>query len=292
MTLLLLLLASCGGAERSGGGTGDPRVGVYVSSNWGFDTSSYWIEGPDGLLLVDTQFLPSAAEAFVRRAEEATGKRARLAVVLHANPDKYNGVGVMRRHGIRVVSAAAVVARIPEIDVERRRSFAVRYAPDYPEALVLPESFGDATTVLRVGGLEVTAHVLGPGCSNAHVVLEWQGHVFPGDLVANGSHSWLKEADLGAWLARLAEMEAMRPRFVHPGRGATGGPGLLAAEREYLTRARALVAAEHPRVPLDPAAVDRVERAMLDAYPRHHFPVFVRGGIPAEFRRQAQAAPP
>lgn len=37
---------------------GDPRVGTYISSTWGFSTASYWIEGPTGLVLIDTQFLP------------------------------------------------------------------------------------------------------------------------------------------------------------------------------------------------------------------------------------------
>src|SRR3712207_7090900 len=29
------------------------RVGTYVSKGWGFSTTSYWIEGPDGLILID-----------------------------------------------------------------------------------------------------------------------------------------------------------------------------------------------------------------------------------------------
>ena len=44
---------------------GDGRVGTYVSKAWGFTTSSYWIEGPDGLIRIDTQFLESAADKFV-----------------------------------------------------------------------------------------------------------------------------------------------------------------------------------------------------------------------------------
>jgi hypothetical protein len=33
---------------------GDPRIGQYVSSAWTFATSSFWISGPEGLVLVDT----------------------------------------------------------------------------------------------------------------------------------------------------------------------------------------------------------------------------------------------
>src|SRR5579884_751926 len=73
----------------------DARVGRYVSSNWGFSTNSYWIEGPEGLVVVDTQFLPSAAAEMVSWAEQATGKKVVLAVVLHPNPDKFNGTEVL-----------------------------------------------------------------------------------------------------------------------------------------------------------------------------------------------------
>src|SRR5438309_652995 len=63
----------------------DARVGTYVSSVKGFVTSSYWIEGPDGLVVIDTQFLTSAATELLDWAERATGKKVVLAVVLHPN---------------------------------------------------------------------------------------------------------------------------------------------------------------------------------------------------------------
>jgi alkyl sulfatase BDS1-like metallo-beta-lactamase superfamily hydrolase len=94
---------------------GDRRVGTYVSSTRGFSTSSYWIEGRDGLILIDTQFPPSAAEEFLDWAERTTGKRARLAIVLHANPDRFNGTAVLNRRGLPVVTSAQVRALIPGI---------------------------------------------------------------------------------------------------------------------------------------------------------------------------------
>lgn len=265
----------------------DPRVGTFVSTPWGFSTSSYWIEGPSGLILVDAQFLPSAAERSVAVAEEITGKRVELAIVLHANPDKYNGTGVLRARGIRVVSARQVVEQIPTVDEERRRFFAERYRPDYPESLALPEVFGETTQHLHAGGVTVTAHVLGAGCSNAHVVVEFDGHVFPGDLIANRNHSWLKEADIDAWLARIGEMRAMRPRHVHPGRGPSGGVDLLDAEARYLELAQRLVREATPRLPPDQSAIDAIIARIEQEYPGYGFAVFLRLGIPAEWRRQA-----
>ncbi|RKH30754.1 MBL fold metallo-hydrolase [Corallococcus praedator] len=294
---LAVLSAGCASSPRRLEGAqvtlashADARVGTYVSSPWGFSTASYWIEGPTGLILVDTQFLPSAAEEFVTWAEAVTGKKAELAIVLHANPDKFNGTDVLRKRGIRVVTSEQVRAAIPAIHEKRTRAFAARYAPDYPTTLPLPDSFGSQTAELSAGGVTVKAHVLGAGCSEAHVVVEFDGHVFPGDLVANDAHSWLEIGRTDAWLERLEELKALRPKVVHPGRGPSGDAGLLTRERQYLERVIAEVAAEKPRGAYTEAAGERIRARIEAAFPGLRLPVFLNIGLPAEWDRQARAA--
>jgi glyoxylase-like metal-dependent hydrolase (beta-lactamase superfamily II) len=201
---------------------GDSRVGTYVSSTWGFSTTSYWIEGPRGLVLIDTQFLPSATAEALAWAEQATGKKVVLAVVLHANPDKFNGTAVLKKRGIRVVTSAQVRALIPAVHEKRKKAFFERYQPDYPAEVTLPDSFGDKTTELEAAGTRIKLHVPGPGCSEAHVAVEWEKHLFVGDLVASGAHSWLEIGKTDEWLKRLEELSALQPDFVHPGRGPSG----------------------------------------------------------------------
>src|ERR1700676_1800996 len=111
-----LALISCASASKFSSekteitlSPGDGRVGTYVSSWLGFRTSSYWIEGPTGLIVIDTQFLPSAAEQMVDLAEKVTGKKAELAIILHSNPDKFNGTSVFQKRGIKVVTSAQVL---------------------------------------------------------------------------------------------------------------------------------------------------------------------------------------
>lgn len=276
---------------------GDRRVGAYVSSSDGFSTVSYWIEGPTGLILIDTQFLLSAAEEALNWAEQATGKKVELAIVLHANPDKFNGTGVLKKRGIRVVTSSQVRALMPAVAEQRLRSFYERYKPDYPKELTLPDSFGDKTTELTAGGVTVKAHVLGPGCSDAHVAVEFDGHLFVGDLVASGSHSWLELGHTDQWLKRIDELWELSPRFIHPGRGPSGDRRLLRQEEDYLKSVIATVAAEHPRAKsvlpgekLDAAgeaAVERIKNKLGERYLGYRFDVFLDIGIPAEFRRQA-----
>lgn len=295
--VIALFLVGCGGA---GGSTpapgprpsGDPRVGTYVSSPRGFETSSYFIEGPEGVVVIDTQFMPSEARALLERAEAETGKPVVLAIVLHANPDKFNGTEVFERRGIRVVTSDQVCALIPEVDELRRGWFYERYAPDYPEETPSPECFGSETTTLEAGGLALRAHVLGPGVSGAHVVVEWEGHVFAGDLVANGNHGWLELGLTGEWLARLDEIAAMDPRRVHPGRGPSGGPELIAKQRAYIERVLDLVREAEPRLPIPAGAIESLRARIVEEYPGYGYDVFLRVGLPAVYTREAEAITP
>ena len=268
----------------------DARVGTYVSKSWGFATSSYWIEGPDGLILIDTQFLPSAAEEFVQWAELATGKKAKLAIVLHANPDKFNGTGVLQKRGIKVVTSEQVRALLPAVHEKRMKAFYERYKPDYPAQLVLPDSFGNSTTELKAAGLTVKAHVMGAGTSEDHVVIEWEKHVFVGDLVGNGVHSWLEIGKTTDWLKRIAEIRALEPDYVHPGRGHSGDSRLLDMEEQYLQFVMDAVAAEKPTMPPNKESMARAKKSIETRFLGYRYAIFLEIGLPAEWRRQAELA--
>jgi len=264
------------------------RVGTYVASDWGFATNSFWIEGPTGLVLIDTQFLPSAAEEAVDWAERATGKKVALAIVLHANPDKFNGTETLQKRGIRVVTSKQVLDLIPEVHAKRTRAFYTRYAPDYPKDQPRPESFGDHDTDLTAGGVTVKAHVVGAGCSDAHVVVEWEKHVFVGDLIGSQAHSWLELARLNEWHDRLKEIRALAPLYVHPGRGPTGGPQLVDAEDSYLHYFEDVVAAEHPRGAPPADVIAKMKAELQKAYPDYGYDVFLEMGLAAVWEKLAK----
>jgi len=264
---------------------GDTRVGTYVSSPWGFSTNTFWIEGPEGLILIDTQFLPSETEEAVRWAEQATGKKIRAAIVLHPNPDKFNGTLTLQNRGIRVITSDQVLSLIPKVHEKRVRSFYERYKPDYPTQVPKPDSFGDHTTDLRLAGVSLRLYVLGPGCSDAHVAVLFDGHLFVGDLVASGVHSWLELGNIEEWIQRLHELKAMHPRYVHPGRGSSGGVELLGAEEFYLSRVLATVQSESRGVEVNESVLQRAKSRIVDQFPGYRFDVFLDVGIETLMQR-------
>jgi glyoxylase-like metal-dependent hydrolase (beta-lactamase superfamily II) len=274
---------------------GDGWLGKYVSSWKGFRTNSYWIEGPDGLILIDTQFLLSDGAEAVTLAETVTGKRVVAAIVLHPNPDKFNGAAALQQRGVEVLTSAQIAALIPAVHELRHGWFYERFKPDYPDQAPTLTSFGAATTELDLAGTKVLAHVLGPGCSEAHVVLEYQKHLFVGDLVAGMGHGWLELGLLDEWLLRLAELQALEPAQVHPGRGPSGGAELLARQTAYLEAVVALVEQEKPRASTTgdekAAALERVKERLFAAYPGYAFGRFVEIGLPAVWDRLVARQP-
>ncbi|WP_257979084.1 MBL fold metallo-hydrolase [Corallococcus exiguus] len=271
---------------------GDLRVGEYISSQWSLQTASYWIEGPEGLVLIDTQLLPSALRKELAFAKDVTGKEAKLAIVLHANPESFNGTALLKELGVTVVTSGPVRERIPAVHEKWAPSLFKQYWNGrYPRELVLADSFGDSTRELSAAGVTLKVHVLGAGSSAAHVVVEWEGHLFTGDLVARDTHTWFEGGDTTEWLQRLDELRALKPKWIHPGRGLPGGPELLDAQTAYVQAVREEVTrerrSEHPSG--DPLAA--VEAKLKERYPGHAYARLLPHLVRAEWARQAPRRP-
>jgi glyoxylase-like metal-dependent hydrolase (beta-lactamase superfamily II) len=261
-------------------------IGVYASPARTFSTASYWIEGSDGVVVIDTQFLPKEGMQAVELAEKATGKRVTVAIVLHPNPDKFNGTALMQQRGIRVITAKQVVDLIPAVHAIRWDWFGKDYAPDYPKEAAKPDSFGDKTAELTLAGLSIKLHVLGQGASGAHVVAQYRDQVFVGDLINPTNHAWLELGLIGDWLARLDEIRALQPAKIHPGRGASGDIKLIDNQAAYLKQVRSWV-----REAIEPGELGRftkfrLERKIEAAYPKLGYPIFMRDGLAAVWRTE------
>ncbi len=261
-------------------------VGVFTSPERTFSTASYWIEGVDGVVMIDTQFLPKEALQAIELAEKTTGKKVTTAIVLHPNPDKFNGTAAYQKRGIRVLTSKQVLDAIPGVHTIRWGWFGKEYAPDYPKEAAKPDAFGEKTTALTIAGLPLTLHVLGNGASAGHVVVQFRDQVFVGDLINPTNHAWLELGLISDWLARLDEIRALKPAKVHPGRGASGDASLIDQQATYLKQVRSWV-----REALVPGALGTFTKLRLQwkierAYPALGYPIFMRDGLEAVWRNE------
>ena len=281
-----LALASLAGSGSAHAQTQAVKLGRYTSEKRAYNTHSYWLEGPTGLILIDTQFLPSDATKFADLAERSTGKKAVLAIVLHPNPDKFNGTATLQARGIKVITSDQVLALIPSVHTIRTGWFYEDFKPDYPKDAPKPDSFGSRSTDIAAAGLTIKLHVLGgAGCSGAHVVAQIADSIFVGDLLANKGHAWMELALFDEWLARLDELDALKPVHIYVGRGDAAGPELIDANRRYLKTVRSIVQAENPAGEISYFKKRAVKSRITDAFPAYAWDSFVWEALPDIWRR-------
>ncbi|MGL4233315.1 MAG: MBL fold metallo-hydrolase [Casimicrobium sp.] len=261
-------------------------VGVFTSPARTFSTASYWIEGTDGVVMIDTQFLPKEGIQAVELAEKTTGKKVVAAIVLHPNPDKFNGTAAYQTRGIRVITSKQVLDAIPGVHAIRWGWFGEEYAPDYPKDAAKPETFGDKPATVTIAGLPLTLHVLGKGASAGHVVVQFRDQVFVGDLINPTNHAWLELGFIGDWLTRLEEIRAMKPTKIHPGRGASGDVSMIDQQASYLKQVRAWVREALSSGELGWFTKLRLQWKIERAYPSLGYPIFMRDGLAAVWKNE------
>jgi glyoxylase-like metal-dependent hydrolase (beta-lactamase superfamily II) len=264
-------------------------IGAYTSPQKTFSTASYWIEGVDGVVMIDTQFLPKEGLLAVQAAEKATGKKVIAAIVLHPNPDKFNGTAAYQARGIQVLASRQTIDLIPAVHDIRLGWFFDEYSPDYPKLAAKPTAFGDKTTVLNLAGLPIKLHVLGKGASGAHVVVQYKSSVFVGDLINPANHAWLELGYVSEWLIRLDELKTLGADKIYPGRGLAGGAELISNQAAYLSNVRTWVRAEKQNSNAKELGFFTkltLQSKIEDAYPQLGYKLFMRDGLAAVWKNE------
>ncbi len=278
-----------------------PNLWAYTSSPRGFRTRSYLLRGPEGVVIVDTQFLPSAAEELLDFCREHFGAPPTAAFVLHANPDKFNGTATFQRAGVEVLSSPEVIAAIPAVHALRSSWFEARYRPDYPTVLPAPSPLPDGDAIER-GGLRFRLWRIAGATSEAHIVVAQGPHLFSGDLVANGTHAWTELGNLAHWRRVLEHFEGQAERFagaervagnpprlwVHPGRGSSGSPALLRTQGEYLLAYEQLLQDQRALGHSAEQARGPFLQALYDRFPALTFRRFAALGFAQSFARSSE----
>ena len=248
LPLSLVALAACSAPA--------PEVHAFTSGADGFDTTTYWIDSGEEVVVFDTQFTPALAEQMLAEIEASTDSPVTTVVLTHPNPDKYNGAPVFQQAGATVIASQATADAIPGVHAYKKAYFvgAGMYTDDtYPAEATVDQTF-DGELVLDLGNrLDLRLVELDqPGVSSTQTVASLPGALVVGDLVAGGVHAWLEGGivdgvatpTLDGWRADLAQLAEIDPdATVYPGRGAAGPVGVVAAgQSAYLDGMQQLVA--------------------------------------------------
>ena len=166
-------------------------------------------------------------------------------LVTHPHPDHVAGITNLVAGG-----AAQIVATQPVLDLMRkleepkRRQWTPVFGAEWVQRWTYPNTVAASGQRLTFDGVTYSVLDLGPGGdSEANSVWFIEGEAgakrtaFLGNLVFDGTHSYVADGHLLAWLANLARLERLcnSMPIVFPGHGAAGTPRpLFARQRDYL----------------------------------------------------------
>lgn len=257
-----LLLGACGSAPEAGStldgarevpetrqaATQAPTVHRHDGGEGSIFANAYVIEGPEGVVVVDTTLTVSSARALRDRVRQI-GKPLRAVLLTHGHPDHYNGAAILTEGdpSIPIVATAGVAEVVRRDDQAKEEQWRPMFGDEWPAERRFPDRIVDDGEVISFGSLRLRVHDLGPAESHHDSVWILEGPApaaFVGDLLFHGVHSYMADGHTGAWLAQLDRLEGLLGGAgrLHPGHGEAGGLELLDAQRTYLTKYRQTVA--------------------------------------------------
>lgn len=287
-----------GAARSTADSSAEERVDRFTSGGEGFMTNSYYVEGRDAVVVFDTQFLPSIAEKLLAEVKAVSAGKRLVVVNLHASPDKFNGNGLFKDAGARLVTNAATRAAMPAVDASKRAFWSTVdfYKPLYPASVPFPEGadvFTGQATIELGGGREVELHELkNEGIAERQTVgvvrdVDGSAKVFVGDLVHTKTHAWQENGTPTAWIMALDEVRALTAKgTVYPGRGEPsafdGESGALVEQQHYLAAYRGLMADSANLASNRDARVKHVAEGLKAAFPDYGMADLIGYSLPAD----------
>jgi glyoxylase-like metal-dependent hydrolase (beta-lactamase superfamily II) len=224
-------------------------IGEQGNANAGF------ILTREGVVVIDSQINPRAAEAMLRAIRKLTIRPILYLINTHAHGDH-----TFANHVIRPTRGIVAHARTKAILASRGREMLKDYSrfvgaeAAKGAAVTLPTiTFTDQMT-LPIGDRTIVVRYLGIGhtVGDAIVWLPDERVVFTGDLVYVNRLPWLGEGETREWLKALGRLKALPFEQVVPGHGPVGDRHSVERFERYLSTLRRIVVEAFLRkTPLD-----------------------------------------
>jgi glyoxylase-like metal-dependent hydrolase (beta-lactamase superfamily II) len=256
------------------------EVHTYSAGEEGLLVNAYLVETDRGVVAIDGTLTASDSRA-LRSRIDSLGKPLLGVLVTHAHPDHVAGIAnLLGDSGAPVVALESVRDLMRATEEAKRAQWGPVYGDEWIPRWVYPDRLVEDGEAVTFDGVAFRVHDVGPGgdCdANSVWVLEDEpAAAFVGDLVFNGTHSYIADGRVLRWLANLERFRALLEGVatLYPGHGRAGGAELLDAQKDYLLAYCAAVL----EVAGDSATVDERAKEELAERMRRVLP-----GAPLEF---------
>lgn len=247
----------------------------HASGEGGIFVNAYLVETPNGVVAVDATLSESESKAL--RAElEALGKPLLAVLITHPHPDHVAGItNLVASDKPKIIATQGVSDLMRRIEEPKRKQWGPVYGAEWVARWTHPNTIAHSGERFDFDGVSYSVLDIGSG-GDAEANAVWFidspiATAFLGDLTFNGTHSYVADGHLLAWLANLSRLERLCAGMtrVFPGHGPALSPSpLLGQQRDYLlTLAGHVKELAEGRCELTPAQKSELERRMTAYLP-------------------------
>jgi glyoxylase-like metal-dependent hydrolase (beta-lactamase superfamily II) len=250
-------------------------VHTHACGEGGIFVNAYLVETPNAVVAVDSTLSESESKAF-RKEVEAIGKPLVAILVTHPHPDHVAGItNLIGKDAPKIIATQPVIDLMRKLEEPKRKQWTPVYGGEWVQRWTYPNTVANSGDKVTFDGVTYSVLDVGPGGdseANSVWFLEApQRTAFLSDLTFNGTHSYVADGHLLAWLANLSRLERLCAgmNIVFPGHGAAAAPGeLIRAQTAYLlTIAAHVKELANGRTALCDAEKRELERRMNDHLP-------------------------
>ncbi len=221
---------------------------TYVETGYRGVNVGFVVTG-EGVIVVDTPMIPAQARRWREVIAEVTDQEITYVINTDYRHERILG---NQFFPAPVVAHELAWERMKDYEDETFRQRIIASFRDEPEVaaelaalrIVTPQiTFTDRLTIYRGGKTIQLIHIGGPTPATSLVYIPEEGVLFAGDVVVNGMHPFMEEADSKQWLRALNYVRRpwIRAEIIVPGRGEVCGKEDTYKLSEYIRHLRSRV---------------------------------------------------
>lgn len=217
------------------------KPGVASAANEGFNSNAGFVVTDQGVVVIDSLGTPALGEALIAAIRTVTPKPIKRLILTHYHADHFYGAVAFRKAGIEIWAHKSAQPYLDGGEPEQRREQRSRDLfpwVDEKMPIVRADRWLDHLTRFTLGGTDFEVIHVGPAHApdDMIVVVPAEGVIFAGDLLFAGRIPFVGNADSRAWLERIQELQALKPRFIVTGHGPASKDAArdLTLTRDYL----------------------------------------------------------
>lgn len=253
----------------------DVVVHTHASGEGGIFANAYLVEGQRSVIAVDATLSETESKNF-RKELEALRKPLEAVLITHPHPDHVAGItNLVGSDNPKIVATQAVLDLMRKLEEPKRKQWGPVYGAEWVARWTYPNTVVESGERITCGNLTFSVLDIGAGGdseANSVWFLDSPARAaFLSDLTFNGTHSYVADGNLLAWLANLTRLEEACTDWdtAFPGHGPSGSPGeLISRQRGYLlTLAAHVKELAQNRTQLSDEAKKELEKRMTDYLP-------------------------